>query len=338
VKIAIVNDSLIVMEGLRRILSTAPEHEVIWTASNGADAVSRCLTSTPDLILMDLLMPVMDGVEATRRIMAQSKCAILIVTAGVSQRRQKVYEAMGHGALDAVDTPFLGPNLDTGGAAELLTKITTISKLIGKNASIRSGAQSAGEARGLPSRAPYLVAIGASTGGPPALATVLSQLPKDCSAAVVIVQHVDVQFSAQLVDWLGQSTPLPVRIAQQGAYLKGGEVVVAGTNDHLVLRANLTLAYTPDPVDYPYRPSVDVFFRSLAQHWPNHGAGVVLTGMGADGAAGLKELRALGWHTITQDRLTSAVWGMPKVAAENGAAIEILPLEKIGIAIVRTIT
>ncbi|HIK10693.1 MAG TPA: chemotaxis response regulator protein-glutamate methylesterase [Oscillatoriaceae cyanobacterium M33_DOE_052] len=353
-RIAIVNDMVMAVEALRRVISTVPEYEVAWTARNGAEAVAKCQKDLPDLILMDLIMPVMDGVEATRQIMANSPCAILIVTATVKGNAPQVFEALGYGALDAVSTPVLvsipqggvGNSIqgaDTGKETmlgqrlpanvppqkNLLAKIATVGKLIGKGSSLAKSKISLGV-----SRRPHLVAIGASTGGPKALAKLLSGLPSDFSGAVAIVQHLDAQFAKGLAEWLNQQTDIPVKVARAGDRLEPGKILIAGTNDHLVLQSNLTLAYTPEPRTCPYRPSVDAFFDSLAAHWPDPGTAVLMTGMGRDGAEGLSHLRAKNWHTIAQDKATSVVYGMPKAAVELGAAVEILPLEAIAPALV----
>jgi chemotaxis response regulator CheB len=174
------------------------------------------------------------------------------------------------------------------------------------------------------------VAIGASAGGPAALAEVLSHLPADLPSAVVIVQHVDERFMSGMADWLSLTSRLPVHLAREGERLSKGQVFLAGTGDHLVLKSRDRLGYVPEPRDYAYRPSIDVFFRSLGRLWPGHVIGVLLTGMGADGAEGLKALRNAGHHTIAQDEATSAVYGMPKAAAAAKAAVEILPLQRIG--------
>lgn len=327
-KIAIVNDLPLAVEALRRVLALKPEHELIWVARDGAEAVALCAQQTPDLVLMDLLMPVMDGVEATRRIMAATPCAILVVTVSVGANSWRVFEAMGHGALDAVDTPSLGGGDPAQSAAALLTKIDTIGRMIGSpHSSARAGrpAATAGTVVG----AQALLAIGASAGGPSALATLLGGLPKDFPAAVIIVQHVDREFAAGMAEWLGRESPLPVRVAKADDIPCPGQVLLAGTNDHLLLRRNGRLAYDPEPLSQVYRPSVDVFFHSVVQHWPGRAVGVLLTGMGRDGAQGLKALRDHGCHTIAQDRASSAVYGMPKAAAAIGAAIEILPLARI---------
>lgn len=333
-KIAIVNDMVIAVEAIRRTLLAVSEYQVAWVARDGAEAVIKCAKDTPDLILMDLIMPVMDGVEATRLIMKSSPCAILIVTASVGQNSGKVFEALGHGALDAVNTPVLGIGNPGEATQPLLNKIATIKKLLGKSTSFSRNQPSSQASR---SNVLPLVAIGASTGGPKALAAILSRLPASFNAAVAIVQHVDEQFSSGFVEWLNQQSQLPVSLAPRGGRLELGKVLVAGTNDHLIVTSTLSLSYTKEPIDYPYRPSVDVFFESLAEHWRGKGTAVLLTGMGRDGAEGLSLLRSKGWHTIAQDKDSCVVYGMPKAAAELKAAVEILPPEAIASTLIHRI-
>ena len=329
-RIAIVNDLLMAVEAMRRVMVKAGRDQVAWIARDGAEAVSKCAQDRPDLILMDLIMPKMDGVEATRRIMASTPCAIVVVTANVSDNTSKVFEAMGAGALDAVNTPVLASPGNGDGATALLAKIETIRRLIGP--------AGVGKHFPLPQDLPpvhahthkHLIAIGASAGGPAALANVLAHLPSGLPAAVVIVQHVDIQFVKGLADWLNHQSRLPVRLAEQGETPRPGTVLLAGREDHLVFGTPTTLSYTPDPVDYSYRPSIDVFFKSADQIWEGDIVGVVLTGMGRDGAEGLLALKRSGHHTIAQDAASSAVYGMPKAAAELQAATEVLALDKIG--------
>ncbi|WP_025127596.1 chemotaxis response regulator protein-glutamate methylesterase [Pseudomonas sp. PH1b] len=325
-KIAIVNDMPMAVEALRRALAFDPSHEVVWVATNGAEAVKYCAEMTPDLILMDLIMPVMDGVEATRRIMAETPCAIVIVTVDRQQNVHRVFEAMGHGALDVVDTPALGAGNAQEAAAPLLRKILNIGWLIGQRGSrvraapvpLRSGAARQS-----------LVAIGSSAGGPAALEVLLKGLPKDFPAAIVLVQHVDQVFAAGMAEWLSSASGLQVRLAREGEPPQSGTVLLAGTNHHIRLLKNGTLAYTAEPVNEIYRPSIDVFFESVATYWNGDAVGVLLTGMGRDGAQGLKLMRDQGYLTIAQDQHSSAVYGMPKAAAAIGAAKEIRPLDKI---------
>ncbi len=329
-KIAIVNDLTIAVTALRRVLQTVPEYQVIWVARDGAEAVAKCTQNTPDLILMDLLMPVMDGVEATRRIMQKTPCAIFIVTASTEQNVAKVYEAMGHGALDAIDTPVFDEQNNTQN--KLLTKIASIRKLVKQSNSgvlSKSSTQPHRSERRNTLLTVPLIAIGSSTGGPKALATILSKSPAKINAAIVIIQHVDANFSTGFVDWLNQQTALPVRLAVPGERLEPGTILVAGTNDHLYLKPDLTLGYTKEPINYPYRPSVDVFFKSLAENYKRKGIAILLTGMGKDGAEGLNTLRQRGWHTIAQDKDSCVVYGMPKAAIELNAAVQILSPDKI---------
>jgi two-component system response regulator WspF len=328
-RIAIVNDMLLAVEALRRVVATVLEYEVAWVARDGAEAVTKAAQDTPDLILMDLLMPELDGVAATRQIMAQSPCAIVLVTATVSGYGAKVFEAMGYGALDAVNTPVLGPQGQGASGTELLAKIAMVAKLIGKSPARKLRSLDQAKSASFAQPPLSLVVIGASTGGPQALRTILSHFPANFPAAVVVIQHVDAQFAPGLTEWLNQQTALPVQIAQHGQSLQASTVYVATTNHHLVVQADLTLAYTPEPTQSVYRPSVDVFFKSVAAHWPRKGVAMLLTGMGKDGAIGLKSLHAAGWHTIAQNRETCVVYGMPKAAVELSAAKEVLPLAAI---------
>lgn len=326
-KIAIVNDMPLAVEVLRRALAFEPRYQVAWVAHDGAEAVRQCAQDLPDLILMDLLMPVMDGVEATRRIMAETPCAIVIVTVDRTRNMDRVFQAMGHGALDVVDTPAVGVGDPREAAAPLLRKILNISWLIGQQRP-RATPAVAAPVRDVVQRH-GLVAIGSSAGGPAALEALLKGLPRSFPAAVVLVQHVDQVFASGMAEWLGSAAGLPVRLAREGEPPQPGQVLLAGTNHHIRLLQNGQLAYTAEPVDAIYRPSIDVFFESVASYWRGDAVGVLLTGMGRDGAQGLKLMRQQGFLTIAQDQHSSAVYGMPKAAAAIDAAVEIRPLGSI---------
>jgi two-component system response regulator WspF len=288
-RIGIVNDLSLAVRVLTDVLEQAPDLEVAWVAENGKEAVDLAASKSVDLILMDLVMPEMDGVEATRRIMESSPCAILIVTATVSGHASMVFEAMGWGALaPGVSSP--------------------------------------------------LVAIGASTGGPKALGTILVELAHSFDGTVVIVQHIDSNFADGLAKWLDEQVTLSVAVAREGDPPSSRRVLIAGGPGHLVLKPNLTFGYVPEPIDCPYQPSVDTFFESLARNWSRPSVAVLLTGMGRDGARGLLSLRKMGWYTIAQDQRSSAVFGMPKAAIDNQAVEETLPIEEIGSAILRHLT
>ncbi|MGE8641264.1 MAG: chemotaxis response regulator protein-glutamate methylesterase [Achromobacter sp.] len=326
-RIGIVNDLQMAVETMRRAIALEPGLEVAWVASDGEQAVALCARDRPDVVLMDLIMPVMDGVEATRRIMAESPCAIVVVTADVARHTARVFDAMGYGALDAVDTPVVGDADMRTAAAPLLRKIRNIGWLIG-----RYGNRPALTPVDKPSpkaSSQRLLVIGASAGGPATLAQLLRDVPLDFPAGIVLVQHVDASFAAGMADWLNDQVLLPVRLVREGERPLPGQILLAGTDDHLHLLADGTLRYTEDPKESLYRPSIDVFFHSVAQHWRGTAVGVLLTGMGQDGARGLKALRERGCLTIAQDQATSAVYGMPKAAAAMQAAVEIRPLNQI---------
>jgi len=178
-----------------------------------------------------------------------------------------------------------------------------------------------------------LVAIGASTGGPLAVSKVLAGWTAPPGCAIVVVQHIDENFASHFAKWLGDQLLMPVRVIEDGDELEAGTVMIAKTNDHLVLDQNYRLSYDAEPRDYAYRPSVDVFFHCVAEHWRGDVVGVLLTGMGRDGGAGLLALRRAGKTTIAQDQASSAVYGMPRAAAELDAAQFILPLDQIGTSV-----
>lgn len=336
-RIAIVNDLALAREVLRRLVHSLSQHSIAWIAENGEEAVQKAAADTPDVILMDLIMPVMDGVEATRRIMKSHPCPILLVTSSVTGNYNQVFAAMGHGGLDAVNTPTLGPDGKLRDAAGLIARIeklsrslaTTESKVVASLGASRFDSSDSGISEKLPS----LVVLGASTGGPDAVAQVLGRLPADLPAAVIIVQHIAEDFVPGLAQWLQSRTKLSVTLAQANDVPRVGVAYLAATDGHLILRSGGAFEYSAEPVALPYRPSVDVFMKSAARVAATPGCAALLTGMGSDGARGLLALRQRGWHTIAQDQATSIVFGMPKAAQALGAASEILPLERIGPAI-----
>src|SRR5450830_836053 len=330
-KIGIANDVPMAAEALRRVIAGTPQHQVLWIARTGLEAVRMCADNRPDLVLMDLNMPELDGVEATRRIMEESPCAILVVTGRPQDSVNQVFRALGAGALDVTATRMLARQAEGGG--QLLGKLRTMEKLIrhsGGNQAMspRMPVQATSERRD--AAVQTLVAIGASTGGPVAVAKILAgwHPPPDC--AIVVVQHIDENFADHFVKWLSEQLVMPARAIEHGDALMPGTVMIAKSNDHLVLDEKLQLGYDAVPREYAYRPSVDVFFRCVAQHWRGDAIGILLTGMGRDGAEGLLAMRRAGKTTVAQDQATSAVYGMPRAAAELDAAQLTLPLQKIG--------
>jgi chemotaxis response regulator CheB len=326
--VAIVNDSKMAAEVLRRILAELPEFTLAWTAYSGEEALRLYAQSPPDIILMDLIMPGIDGAETTRRIMQSRPCVILVVTATTMGNRDKVFEAMGYGALDAVNTPVLGTGNHLEGAQPLIQKLHTVSRLVVGHAARQRPGSAGTEAALSDTSALPVVAIGASTGGPQALAEILSHLPSPFPAIVLIVQHVDEQFTPGLASWLQHHSRIPLSIARHGERLSPDSIWLAGTKDNMTY-SNGTAFYEAAPEDAVHSPSIDALFFSLAQPHRAPRVGVLLTGMGRDGAAGLLAMRKSGAHTIAQDASTSVVYGMPKAAVELDAATEILPLSAI---------
>ena len=368
-KIAIVNDLAVACEALRRAVAEDPALEVIWIARDGLQALELAQRARPDLILMDLIMPRMNGAEATREIMRVAPCPILVVTATVTGNAGLVYEALGAGALDAVNTPSFTQGATLRGGEELLRRIHLVARTqhaaaaesvaigrptmpsppppsppIARPSLVKSAAPQSPSSRAASSAgslAPSdpsartmcaIVAIGASTGGPRAVADVLRALPVDMTAATLIVQHVSTAFVRGFADWLGAETGRRVDLARAGQVVAAGDVLVAGEERHMVLAANGTIEYRDEPRALLHCPAIDELFASLA-HYARPGVAVLLTGMGRDGAQGMMQLRSAGWHTIAQDEKSSVVWGMPGAAHKLGAAVETLALDRIAPAI-----
>jgi two-component system, chemotaxis family, response regulator WspF len=332
IRVGIVNDMRLAAEVLRRIVSADAAMTVSWTAADGLEAIDRCRAELPDIVLMDLVMPNLDGVGATRRIMAETPCPILIVTSTVEGNLSLVYEAMGCGALDVVTTPVVGDKPDENDGATLCRKIRSICSLAGSGQAHGRAAVGVSTARTQSSNngaTPPLIAIGASTGGPAAAETILRALPSDLPAAIVLVQHIDTAFVEGFVSWLKSRLRLPIALAKNGDRLRAGQVLVANSDQHLSLQLGGRLAYVDGPPDALYRPSVDVLFHSAAAFAPPDSWGILLTGMGRDGAEGLLAMRRAGLHTIAQNRESSVVFGMPGAATAIGAAELVLPIDRI---------
>jgi two-component system response regulator WspF len=333
--IAIVNDVSMICTLLTRIIHENSQHQVIWTAENGAVALEKAKQDTPDLILMDLIMPIMDGITATQKIMETAPCAIVVVTASVDQNADMVFSAMAQGALDAISTPTLTPSAGEEGIGPLLHKLSVINSLISSKKTEPRQEKPVITKTSPQGKSYPLICIGASTGGPGALATILSALPDNIPASIVVVQHVDQNFTAGLADWLDSQCKLDVCVAKQGVKADISKVYIAGGDRHLLINNKLEFQFTNEPADYAYRPSIDIFFHSVNQHWPGPATGILLTGMGNDGADGLLALKNNNALTIAQDEETCAVYGMPRAAAKLNAARMILPIQDISSAILK---
>jgi two-component system, chemotaxis family, response regulator WspF len=310
VRLGIVGDAG-AAETLKAAILLGGGHEVAWIACADDELRSQAVSDTPDLVLVDLQARGVDALDATRFIVSDTASVVLVAASGQADPAH-VFAAIGHGALDAVSLPRAGA-----------AAVTSIARWIGKTGAPASRTSDRGTS------CPRLIAVGASAGGPAALSIVLGSLPRSLPAAIVVVQHLGEDFTAGVAEWLQRGTALDVRVARENDRPVVGTVLVAGGNDHLVFKSPGRLGYTTEPREKIYRPSVDVFFDSVCRLWRGSVVGVLLTGMGRDGAQGLRALRAHGHHTIAQDEATCAVYGMPKAAAALNAAVDILPLDRI---------
>ncbi|MHB9138796.1 MAG: chemotaxis protein CheB, partial [Victivallaceae bacterium] len=242
-----------------------------------------------------------------------------------SANYSKVFEAMNNGALDAVDTPSLTEQKNIVPFLKKIERLGLVCKPISRN-EIKSSIVK----KNLMPSAPNLVVIGASTGGPATICQTLSTLPAGFNAAVVIIQQVDQAFAAGLASWIGENINMKTCVAVDGEIPEPGNVYLAATNDHLIITEDLKFKYVKEPESAFSRPSVNVFFESVAANWPGTGTAVILTGVGNDGAEGLLRLKNKGWNTIAQDQESSLVFGMPRAAVDNNAAQAALPPSIIG--------
>lgn len=330
VRVLIVDDSAVVREVLTRMLESDPDIQVVGTAGDGAEAVTLTAKLRPDLITMDLQMPRMDGMEATARIMAYRPTPILILTSYLDRAGMySTLDALAAGALDVLEKPTIVPGAQwqamTGQLVDkvkLLARVRVITHVQGKTRQRwrdRSASTTAGQNV-------EVIGIGVSTGGPRVLQQILPALPGDFSLSVLVVQHITEGFMAGLVQWLQPLCQLTIKVAEEGEAIVPGRVYFAPDSSHLVVAPGGTLHLSgADPVN-GHRPSVDVTLKSLAAAYGDRAAGVLLTGMGSDGAAGLGAVRAAGGVTVAQNEESCVVFGMPRAAIELGAAEHVLSL------------
>jgi len=323
VRVLVADDSELFRELLTRVIGAEPGFEVVAAAGDGNEAAAQVRRLRPDVVTMDLNMPDADGFSGIARIMAETPTPILVLT--VSREETVGFRALSLGALDILEKPSPDSNLDDYGALlrsrlRLLAGVRVIRHLRGLRqrpaAEPRPGARS------------ELVVIGASLGGPRALAALLRGLSGEFPAPILVVQHIADGFTEGLAAWLDTETPLRVREARDGDPLRPGQVLVAPTGFHLMVEAGMARLSDAPAVD-TFRPSVTPLFVSAAEAYARRACGVVLTGMGRDGADGVRRLKKAGGHVIAQDEGTSAVFGMPRAAIETGAVDQVLPLDEI---------
>jgi two-component system chemotaxis response regulator CheB len=336
IRILLADDSLLVRTVLADALKSAGDMTVVAEAGNGVEAVALTELHKPNIVIMDILMPVMGGLEATEAIMARSPVPILILSATVNEKDVNLaFTAIKKGALDVMGKPSLNtPENQQEFIDKLLEKIRLLSRI--KVIRHIHSSKEQREVAALPQSGANrkILAIGASTGGPKAVMSIVKELPAGFGAAVFIVQHISSGFAKGFAQWLNMECSIPVRLAQEGDKVRSGEVLVAPTDRHLLIENGVVRLSDAPPVNC-CRPSIDLFFSSLASGYAGQTAAVLLTGMGKDGAAGLADIKERGGRTIAQDEKTSVVFGMPKAAIALNAVDEILPLGDIPAALSR---
>ncbi len=339
-RVLVVEDSVTVRRRLCDVLAADPQIEVVGEAVDGKDAIARCRDLRPDVVTLDMVLPVMSGLAATEYIMAHFPTPILIVSASTNRGDLfKTYDALAAGAVDVLEKPT-GDEADDAWERRLVDTVKLVGRIrVITHPRARRGAPP--ESSAAPASAPpgrpggrRLLALGASTGGPAAVIDVLRALPAPCPVPVLFVLHIGEPFGLAFAEWLDGQTPHRVSYARGGEMLCDvrGRVLMAPPGRHLVVRGQ-RLALTSDPERHSCRPSVDVLFESVALDCGAASVACLLTGMGSDGAAGLLAVRRAGGSTVAQDEATSVVYGMPREAVRLGAAESVLPLGEIGRAL-----
>jgi len=338
IRVIVADDSPVAREMLLQILASDPGIEVIGTATNGEEVVEAVARLRPDLVTMDIHMPKMDGLEATERIMAYTPTPILVVSSSVyGEGMGRAFDALAVGALEVIKKPEPKDWAALGTIAreiirtvKILSRVKVITHLRGRHTPPQGlgGLPPIEMPRAERSRTVRLIAIGSSTGGPTALLNVLARLPRDLPVPVVIAQHIAEGFVPGLASWLDSGSKISVVAAADGDVMRPGVAYMAATGSNMEVDG-MTLRFSAPRTGQLYIPSADTLFESVAVSYHDRAVGVLLTGMGADGAIGLKTLHDRGSHTICQDEATSTVWGMPKAAVDLGAADIVLPVHEI---------
>lgn len=341
IKVLIVDDSLVMRKAISRMLSKDREIQIVGTAMNGRDAIEKVETLKPDVITMDIEMPVMDGLEALRHIMSQNPIPVIMLSALTKEGADVTMEALDLGACDYVTKDFANmANSLAAKEAEILAKIKNIAKNkvkfllrkldVTKKPIILDPDQKIKH---------EVLSIGASTGGPPALQHILSKLPKDFPIPVIIAQHMPKLFTQSFSQRLDAVSQLHVKEAEENEQLVPGVALVVPGNRHAALRrkGKEVIVEFVNGEQYIYRPSVDLLMSSTAEAYQEQSIGVVLTGMGNDGLIGMKEMRSKNGYIIAQDEDTCVVYGMPKAVIAAKLADAILPIDKISEEIMRVL-
>lgn len=344
IRVVVADDSAVAREMLAQILGSDPHIEVVGVAEDGQEAIDLVAALRPDLVTMDIHMPRVDGLRAIEHIMAFSPVPVLVVSSSVhGEGLGSAFDALDAGALEVMRKPEPRDWADLSGIAadiisrvRLLSRVPVVTHVRGIRAS-RTGSTHLGARQGASRRmSPEIVAIASSTGGPSALLDVLGRLPQDYPLPVLVAQHIAEGFVPGLVAWLDSGCRMSVAVAEDGIIAAPGVAYLAPTGKNLRYTGRRLCLETPKR-DQIHVPSADVLFESVAGSCGGASVGVILTGMGADGARGLRAMRDAGATTISQDEATSTVFGMPKAAVEIGAVGTVLPVYDIAAELERAV-
>ncbi len=322
-RILIVDDSLLARQMLQEMIESDPELEVIGTAGNGKEGVEKTRTLKPDLVTMDLMMPVMRGQHAIEHIMSSCPCPILVIS---SNNDSKVaFDACSRGALDV----FPKDNLDPEKFDNLTRKIKLLAKIkvIGH---IRPGVKKPTERPRRPADQ-KVIAIACSTGGPKALSQMLPHLPERYPHPIVIAQHIEDGYTSGLVEWLDQVCRLDLKLAEAGMVLSPNTVYISPSEKNIAIRTGGVISFEQRQEDDRYSPNCDVLLCSVARAFGPLSVGVILTGMATDGVKGMQCIREHGGMTVAQDEATGVVFGMNRQAIETGCVEKVMAIDDIGI-------
>ncbi|HEU4322258.1 MAG TPA: chemotaxis-specific protein-glutamate methyltransferase CheB [Roseiflexaceae bacterium] len=379
IKVVIVDDSALMRRVVTELLEQDSGIQVIGTASNGREAITLVEATRPDLVIMDVRMPVMDGLEATEHLMAYCPTPILVLTASLARYDIDItFKMLGAGALEVMEKPS-GVDVRTLERAghdlrrrvKVLARVRVVTHIRGRRKQFEG--QTEPPAR-LPQPAPPqppappnngiyspppmplpgrrkvrqgplippdpsnfpVIVIGASTGGPRVVFQILTALPHDLPAAVLVVQHIAAGFSGGMVEWLATASAMPIKLAEEGGVVHAGEVLVAPDQRDLLITRTGTTQFTTSPL-LIQRPAIDVTMQAAAEVFGPRVIGVLLTGMGRDGAYGMLTIKRAGGYTIAQDEATCTIFGMPRAAIELDAAQEVLPQQQIAARLVELV-
>lgn len=345
IRVLIVDDSAFMRNTLSSMIASDPDIEVAGIARDGIEAVDKVALLKPDIVTLDVEMPRMDGIETLKQIMAQHPVPVLMVSSLTTEGAQVTLDALDLGAVD-----FIPKNLSDLSVNIVRIKEILINKIkaIGNKGLVRQPKKVTvkycpprDKSRFSLDRRISVIAIGSSTGGPRALQNILPVIPASFSVPIVIAQHMPPSFTGPLAARLNQLSEITVKEAEEGEMLQKGTAYIAPGRGHMrLVRRRLTetiVSVSEDRGEYIYRPSVDALMLSVVECFPGHSLGVILTGLGNDGTRGMKEIKNKGGRTIAESEQTCVVYGMPKAAADAGAADKVVPLDEIAGEIINSV-